>query len=144
MRQLELYLYHLIPLKNGVNALPLMPLLFPDGMSERTLLLSIWAVLWVGVGVLLPCSYVYSCQLSSRRLWRRAELKRQHLRQLPYGKCPAAKFDASMNLVPVWTEYLPAIWRVQGCQMLRGKSKYEPCANLGPVSARKEELHRAF
>ena len=47
MSQLEPYLYHLIPVKNGVNALPLMPLLFPDGMSERTLLLSIWAVLRV-------------------------------------------------------------------------------------------------
>jgi hypothetical protein len=63
----------------------------------------------VCVGVVLPCSYVYSCQLRSRRQWRRNELTREEHRRWVNGKCPAAKVDPSMKLVPVWKMYLPHI-----------------------------------
>ncbi|BDA51276.1 hypothetical protein COCOBI_18-1530 [Coccomyxa sp. Obi] len=59
------------------------------------------------VGLVLPCSYVYSCQLQSRRLWRRAELKRDEERRSTDGNESAAKFGAGMKLLPVWKLYLP-------------------------------------
>ena len=63
----------------------------------------------VCVGVVLPCSYVYSCQLRSRRQWRRDELEREDHRRCVNCQGPAAKHDPSMKLVPVWKKYLPHV-----------------------------------
>ncbi|CAL8466367.1 g5903 [Coccomyxa elongata] len=124
------YLYHLTPLKNWVNTSPTIFLLHPGGMSERSLLLCIWAILRVLVGivqlcvpppagvaaavavlvgVVLPCSYVYHCQLASRRLWRREVLRREELRRWLDGDKPEAEFGAGMRLLPVWKLYVPHI-----------------------------------
>ena len=59
------------------------------------------------VGVVLPCSYVYRCQLASRRLWRRQVLRREELRRWMDGEKPAANFGAGMRLLPVWKLYVP-------------------------------------
>lgn len=59
------------------------------------------------VGLVLPCSYVYRCQLQSRRLWRRAELQRDEERRSTDGSEPAAKFGTGLKLLPVWKLYLP-------------------------------------
>jgi hypothetical protein len=49
LTRLEPYLYHLIPLKNWVNASVPISLMYPEGFSERGLLLSIWDILQVGL-----------------------------------------------------------------------------------------------
>ncbi len=55
MSVMQPYLYHLTPLKNWVNTSPIIFLLHPGGMSERTLLLCIWAIL--RVRLCLPSSH---------------------------------------------------------------------------------------
>ena len=59
------------------------------------------------VGLVLPCSYVYCCQLQSRRLWRRVELKRDEERRSMDGDESATKTGTGMKLLPVWKLYLP-------------------------------------
>lgn len=51
MDVLQPYLYHLTPLKNWVNTIFL---LHPGGVSERSLLLCIWAILRVRLCLLSP------------------------------------------------------------------------------------------
>ncbi len=63
--------------------------------------------LQVLVGLVLPCSYVYRCQLQSRRSWRYAELKRGEECRSMEGKESAAMIGRSMKLLPVWKLYLP-------------------------------------
>lgn len=63
--------------------------------------------LQVLVGLVLPCSYVYRCQLQSRRRWRYAELKRGEECRSMEGKESAAMIGRSMKLLPVWKLYLP-------------------------------------
>lgn len=64
-------------------------------------------ILQVLVGLVLPCSYVYCCQLQSRRLWRRAELKRDKERRSTDGNESATKTGTGLKLLPVWKLYLP-------------------------------------
>ena len=59
------------------------------------------------VGVVLPCSYVYRCQLASRRLWRREVLRREKLRRWTDDDKPVAEFGVGMRLLPVWKLYVP-------------------------------------
>lgn len=59
------------------------------------------------VGIVLPCSYVYRCQLQSRRLWRQEVLHREELRRWMDGDKPAAEFGIGMRLLPVWKLYVP-------------------------------------
>ncbi|BDA51275.1 hypothetical protein COCOBI_18-1520 [Coccomyxa sp. Obi] len=107
VERLQPYLHHLTPLKNWVHRSPVTLLLHPSDLSERTLLLYIWAVLRVLVGLVLPCSFVYRCQLQSRRLWRYAELKRTEERRSMDGNESAANVQEGMKLLPVWKLYLP-------------------------------------
>ena len=63
--------------------------------------------LQVLVGLVIPCSYVYRCQLASRRLWRHAELKRDEERRSTDGDESGTKTGTGMKLLPVWKLYLP-------------------------------------
>ncbi len=63
--------------------------------------------LQVLVGLVLPCSYVYRCQLASRRLWRHAELKRGVERRSTDGDESGSETVTGMKLLPVWKLYLP-------------------------------------
>ncbi|BDA44483.1 hypothetical protein COCOBI_05-6700 [Coccomyxa sp. Obi] len=110
MRRMEGGLHHLSPLTGVVNLMGAR--LGAHSMSERELLFTLWTILEVGGGLLVPCWLNFRMQLGSRRLWRKGIMKRRReAARSSRGNLvdPDPAVDMGLQIRSTWSLYLPEL-----------------------------------